>query len=137
MNLAAAAQVMRNDTSSREPQEDWTEQERNTFLILFNRSPEEAYDYAIEINSRNANASYADKAKALSDWTNENGWHRAAAWGAGILSQPFAAADYLDRAMQYGVRGYVMPHSELTPADAADTMSAAASRAAAPMSLFT
>ncbi len=128
VNLAAAAQVMRSDTSSREPQEDWTDQERNTFLILFNRSPEEAYDYAIEINSRNANASYADKAKALSDWTNENGWRRAAAWGAGILSQPFAAADYLDRAMQYGVRGYVMPHSELTPADAADTMSAAASR---------
>ena len=128
VSMASAVQVMRNDTSSREPQEDWTEQERNTFLVLFQRSPGEAYDYAIEINSRNANASYADKAKALSEWTNENGWRRALAWGAGVLSQPFAAADYLDRAMQYGIRGYVMPHSELTPADAADTMSAAAAR---------
>ena len=128
VNMAAAAQVMRNDTSSREPQEDWTEQERNTFLILFQRSPEEAYDYAIEINSRNANASSAAQAKALSDWTNENGWRRAAAWGAGVLSQPFAAADYLDRVMQYNVRGYVMPHDQLSPADAADTMSAAAAK---------
>lgn len=118
----------RQDTSALEPGEGWSEEDLNEFFYLYATNPTEAGERARNLNARDRAQRYAEQAKGVEDWTNQSGWNRLAAWGAGVVSSPANLADYYARAMEYSLHGYVMPHDQMTAADYANTMSAAAAR---------
>ena len=110
------------------PGEDWADEDVNRFYYLYATDPEAAADFAWELNAAGNASRLAEQQKKTEAWTNRSGWNRAAAWGAGVLSAPFQMADYIGSGLEYAATGRVMPHENMTPADVANTMSAAAAR---------
>lgn len=125
---AVANTALRQDRSAEEPGKGWSKEDLDQFFYLYANNPTEAGERARSLNARDRALQYNQQAKGVEDWTNQSGWNRLAAWGAGVLSSPANLADYYARAMEYSARGYVMPHDEMTAADYANTMSAAAAR---------
>lgn len=118
-------QQLRDDTAWREPREDWTRQERETFGYLYNRDPEEAYAYAENLNNnKNAAKAYTEQ-QAAENWATKNFGTGAAATGLSILGQATAGADFLDNLMEYAARGTITQDAQLSPADYGNIMSGA------------
>ena len=116
---------LQNDTAWREPREDWTQQERETFGYLYNRNPEEAYAYAENLNNnKNAAKAYTEQ-QAAAGWATKNFGTGAAATGLSILGQATAGADFLDNLMEYAARGTITQDAQLSPADYGNIMSGA------------
>jgi len=116
---------LQNDTAWREPREDWTQQERETFGYLYNRDPEEAYSYAENLNNnKNAAKAYTEQ-QAAEGWATKNFGTGAAATGLSILGQATAGADFLDNLMEYAARGTITQDAQLSPADYGNIMSGA------------
>ena len=120
-----AAEMERPKTGT---DQGWTEDELNTYFYLNADNKEAAADYAWNLNAARRLRDLEAQQKKIADWTNESGWNRAAAWGAGVLSMPFQTADYLDAALGYAVSGRIAPHENMTPADYANTMTGAAAQ---------
>ena len=119
---------LRSDTSWREPTEDWTEQERNTFGYLYAQDPARAYEYGQYINDRNKAQTRYEQEQKVGDWADKNIGTRAASAAAGILTMPAALADYLDYAAEYAARGTVTQRESLSLADYGNVMVGAVSQ---------
>lgn len=113
---------LRNDTTWREPTDQWTEKEKKTFGYLYADNPEKAYAYGQSINDRyKAEARYSQEQK-VGEWADKNFGTRAASAVAGILTMPAALADYLDYATEYAARGTVTQRADMSLADYGNTM---------------
>ena len=119
---------LREDTAWREPAEDWTEQERNTFGYLYAQDPERAYEYGQYINDRNKAQTRYEQEQKVGDWATKNFGTGAASFAAGILTMPAALADYLDYAAEYAARGTVTQREYMSLADYGNVMVGAVSQ---------
>ena len=86
----------REDTSYQEPQDDWTQEERNIFGAYFLENPDSAYDYAAKLNNSKALAVKEEGKKKYSDSATSGFWEGAGHTALSILSSPLHLIDYFD-----------------------------------------
>ena len=115
--LSNAAAVYRNDTTYREPNDNWSAEQKNHFGYLYSEDPSKAYAYAEQVNNQiNAMAQY-DQQQAVGNWTSQNvGTGILGTLGA-IATAPLGMADFLDNIVEYSARGKITQKGVLTPFD--------------------
>lgn len=116
---------LRNDTSWREPQDVWAQEEKDTFYYLFSQNRDEAYKYAENLNNfYNAQKAYEQQEKT-GEWATQNVGTGALATAGALAAAPFSIGDFLDNAVEYAARGTVTQKDTLTLADRGNAMTSA------------
>ena len=116
---------LRNDTSWREPQDVWAQEEKDTFYYLFSQNRDEAYKYAENLNNfYNAQKAY-EQQKKTGEWATQNVGTGALATAGALAAAPFSIGDFLDNAVEYAARGTVTQKDTLTLADRGNAMTSA------------
>lgn len=116
---------LRNDTSWREPQDAWAQEEKDTFYYLFSQNRDEAYKYAENLNNfYNAQKAY-EQQKKTGEWATQNVGTGALATAGALAAAPFSIGDFLDSAVEYAARGTVTQKDTLTLADRGNAMTSA------------
>lgn len=118
-------QSLRDDTTWREPREDWSQQERDTFGYLYNRDKDEAYAYAQQLNNQKNAAIALGKQREAEAWATKNFGTGALATGLSLVGQAFSGADFLDDMVEYAARGTVTQDAQLSAADYGSIMTGA------------
>ena len=88
--------IKREDTSFQEPQDDWTQEERNIFGAYYLENPESAYDYAARLNNQKALAEKEKGKQKYSDKATSGVGSGILHTAGAVLTSPLAMADYLD-----------------------------------------
>ena len=100
----------RKDTSYREPNDRWNEDQKNAFGYLYSRDPEEAWSFAEKINNQiNSEEKYA-QSKAVQESATKGFWSGAAHTAGAIATAPLGLADYLNDIAEYNARGKITTH---------------------------
>jgi hypothetical protein len=106
------------------PDGTFTKEQQDTWCYLYMRSPEEAYEYAIEVYRNNKNQKRAERMQEFSDWAGQNVLTRKAATVYNLVFWPTALWDVMGNLAEYGNTGLVMPRDDLSPSDWGDAMQA-------------
>lgn len=102
----------REDTTYREPDERWNDDQRNTFGYLYAIDPERAYEYALEVNNALNAGEKQEKLDKISDSAKENKvGHTLGALPASMLG----LADYLSDLTESAARGTITQKEFVTP----------------------
>lgn len=102
----------REDTTYREPDERWNDDQRNTFGYLYAIDPERAYEYALEVNNSLNAGEKQEKLDKISDSAKENKvGHTLGALPASMLG----LADYLSDLTESAARGTITQKEFVTP----------------------
>ena len=102
----------REDTTYREPDERWNDDQRNTFGYLYAIDPERAYEYAFEVNNALNAGEKQEKLDKISDSAKENKvGHTLGALPASMLG----LADYLSDLTESAARGTITQKEFVTP----------------------
>ena len=102
----------REDTTYREPDERWNDDQRNTFGYLYAIDPERAYEYALEVNNALNAGEKQEKLDKISDSAKENKvGHTLGALPASMLG----LADYLSDLTESAARGTITEKEFVTP----------------------
>ena len=107
----------RNDTSYREPNDDWSTAQKNRFGYLWGESHEKAYEYAEKVNNQiNAEKYYAQQL-AAGEGATQNGWSIAGTTLGAVSTVPMGmgVADYIDNLAEYMGRGTITQKGYLSP----------------------
>ena len=86
----------RNDDSYRRPQDDWSEEQKYTFGILWNTDKAKAYQYAEITNADKAKAKEAEALKKIAEASASGFWPGVGNTIGAIASAPFGLADFLN-----------------------------------------
>lgn len=106
------------------PDGSFTKEQQDTWCYLYMRSPEEAYEYAIEIYRNNKNQTRAERMKEFQDWAGQNVLTGTAATAYNLVFWPTALWDVAGNLAEYANTGLVMPRDDLSPSDWGDAMQA-------------
>ena len=108
---------MREDTSYKTPNDEWTDGERRLYEYHLKTNPEEAEAYAIRINNRHNQKKKNEKLQNLDDWINQSGAHGAVAWiGARGLHQ-VSGIDGYNKMLEYAAIGRNNISEDLSASD--------------------
>lgn len=109
MAFNQTAQQYRNDTSYREPKEDWSEEEKSVFGYLYGMSPNSAYQYAEQVNNKiSTEKVQAQREQAKQD---ANAGHAL----LGRVTNLTGVADMADKLAEWAGRGTVTVRDTLSP----------------------
>ena len=88
-------QDLRNDDSYKKPTEQWSEDEQRIFGYLYASNPEEAFDYAVLVNTNYNKAAEEAKIKEIQASATSNFWSGLGHTLGAIVTAPLGLADYL------------------------------------------
>ena len=102
----------REDTTYREPDERWNDDQRNTFGYLYAIDPERAYEYALEVNNALNAGEKQEKLDKISDSAKDN---KVGHTLGAIAASPLGLADYLSDLTESAARGTITQKEFVTP----------------------
>ncbi len=119
----------KDDTSYREPNDKWSDEQLNIFGYLYSFDKNKAFDYATQVNN-SINQAETDslKKKIEKSATKNFGSGVAHALGA-IATAPLGLADLIDAAVEYSARGTITNKGILTPHDYSEAVLGAQTQA--------
>ena len=107
--------ALREDKSYRRPNDDWSDEQRSQFGLLYLESPTKAFDFAEETNNKNNKAKEEAKIKEIQDSATDN-------LGAGIghtlgaiATAPLGLADYLNDLAMANAGRDIAPDGNVSP----------------------
>jgi hypothetical protein len=123
--MATTTQVvkdLKNDTSSKKPHDDWSEEQKYTFGSLYLSDPTKAFAYAEETNKKNNEAKEETALKMIADSATSN-------FGAGlghtigaIASAPLGMADFLNNLAMANAGRDIAPDGQVSPFEYSQTV---------------
>ena len=119
------AQEYRKDTTYKEPADNWTEDQRNTYGYLYSINPEAASDFAVKTSENYRRAENQQKLGAIQEWATKNGKNAAAGTVAAIAMMPLSLADTLNALTEYNARGTISTPSAPTPGQVSEAVTGA------------
>ena len=119
----------RKDTSYQEPQDDWTQEEKNIWGAYFYEGGyESAAEYAAKLNNEKATAKKNKTKNKVSESATSGFWAGAGHTAGAVATSPFALADYLDDITDFAAgRNTIVEESVLTPFEYSSTVKGAIS----------
>ena len=112
--ITLAMDAYRDDTSYREPQDNWTQEQKDMFGYLYNKDPNTAFEYATNVN----NAISAEEANKQREKIRELATKSPIIHTIGSVAvSPLGLADYLDNLVEYAARGTITDKDYVTPYD--------------------
>ena len=113
--ISNAQHAYRNDTSWREPSDNWSDGEKRQFGYLYATSPAQAYQFAEQVNNYyNTKAEY-EAQQAMGAKASSSGWSGVGHTLGAIATAPLGLADLLDDAVEYSARGTITQDGILSP----------------------
>lgn len=106
---------MRRDTSYREPEDNWTDDQRNMYGYLYSIDPGAAATYAVSISENNRQSESEQKLAAVQEWATKNKVNASLGTVAAIAMMPLSLADTLNALTEYNARGTISTPSTPTP----------------------
>jgi site-specific DNA-cytosine methylase len=112
------------DTSYREPNDEWSTEEKNRFGYLWTEDKQKAYAYAEQVNNQIKEDKYNAQQQGISDLASKdvtgNFFNPLGTSGklgtlGAIASAPFAMGDFMDNLIEYSARGTITQKDYLTP----------------------
>lgn len=119
------SQEYRKDTKYKEPAENWTEDQRNTYGYLYSINPEAASDFAVKTSENYRRAENQQKLGAIQEWATKNGKNATAGTVAAIAMMPLSLADTLNALTEYNARGTISTPSSPTPGQVSEAITGA------------
>lgn len=119
------AQEYRKDTTYREPADNWTDDQRNTYGYLYSINPEAASDFAVKTSENYRRAENQEKLEAVQGWAIKNGFNASAGTVAAIAMMPLSLADTLNALTEYNARGTISTPSSPTPGQVSEAITGA------------
>ena len=115
VNLASK-EYQEKDAALRNPDERWSDEQKQIFGYLWNTKRQRAYEYAFAVNNM-LNAQEEEKQiSKIQDVATDNFFAGAGNTLGAIAAAPLGLADYLGDLIQLGAVGYVSPgDGEITP----------------------
>ena len=110
--VTEAYHAYREDTTYREPDERWSDDQRNTFGYLYAVDPERAYQYAIEVNNSLNAGEKQEKLDKISDSAKDN---KVGHTLGALAASPLGLADYLSDLTESAARGTITQKEFVTP----------------------
>ena len=115
-NISEATYGLRQDTSYKEPGEDWLDEEKNIFGYLWENDRAAAEKYATEVNNAVNRYKKDLKAEKVAEYSTENFGQGILASVSSIASNAGSGSDYLADLVEYNARGVVTEKEDfLTP----------------------
>lgn len=102
----------REDTSYREPNEEWKQEWLDEFGYRYRHDPESAHEFAQQVNDYLKAGKLAESEEQLKDWSMK---HPILATGASIVSSPLGLLDLGDNLAEYLGRGTITQRGSVTP----------------------
>ena len=122
-------QVTEDWYTYRMPTDQWNDKQRDTYAYLLEENEQQAYDYAISLNTSIMMNERQENMAKYSDWAHDHPfWGRKAGTAAQVLTSPLGFWDYMGSLVQYGNTGLVMPRAQLSPRDYANALSGGAAQ---------
>ena len=115
----------RKDTKYKEPADNWTEDQRNTYGYLYSINPKAASDFAVKTSENYRRAENQQKLGAVQEWATKNGVNASAGTVAAIAMMPLSLADTLNALTEYNARGTISTPSAPTPGQTAEAITGA------------
>lgn len=115
----------RKDTKYKEPTDNWTEDQRNTYGYLYSINQEAASDFAVKTSENYRRAENQQKLGAVQEWATKNGVNASAGTVAAIAMMPLSLADTLNALTEYNARGTISTPSAPTPGQTAEAITGA------------
>lgn len=119
------AQEYRKDTTYREPADNWTDDQRNTYGYLYSINPEAASDFAVKTSEGYRQADNQQKLGVIQEWATKNGVNASAGTVAAIAMMPLSLADTLNALTEYNARGTISTPSSPTPGQVSEAITGA------------
>ena len=119
--LVDATNAYRNDTSYKQPNDNWSEEQKNHFGYLYATQPGAIgpgvshSSYAAQVNDRINAIKRQEEQQAVQDWVGKNFGTGVAGTVGAVLTSPLGLADYLDNLVEYGARGFITQKGSLSP----------------------
>jgi hypothetical protein len=121
------------DSSYKQPQDRWTQNERDRFYWLREQNKDEAEKYAEEVNRKYDAAQVEKEKQGITDWVKNGGDYlgegldkKALAWYAGVMSGKQNQSDWNRKAAETLLLGEPRSRGHITLGDALNTASQAA-----------
>lgn len=115
-NISETTYGLRQDTSYKEPGEDWLDEEKNIFGYLWENDRAAAEKYATEVNNAVNRYKKDLKAEKVAEYSTENFGQGILASVSSIASNAGSGSDYLADLVEYNARGVVTEKEDfLTP----------------------
>lgn len=115
----------RKDTKYKEPADNWSEDQRNTYGYLYSINPEAASDFAVKTSENYRRAENQQKLGAIQEWATKNGVNASAGTVAAIAMMPLSLADTLNALTEYNARGTISTPSSPTPGQVSEAITGA------------
>ena len=115
----------RKDTQYKEPADNWTEDQRNTYGYLYSINPEAASDFAVKTSENYRRAENQQKLGAVQEWATKNGVNASTGTMAAIAMMPLSLADTLNALTEYNARGTISTPSSPTPGQVSEAITGA------------
>ncbi|MBQ4326963.1 MAG: hypothetical protein IJC32_00940 [Clostridia bacterium] len=113
----AVVENYRNDTSYKEPSDEWTDGQKNIFGYLWAVDKEKASEFAITVNESIAEEKEGKTSKKIKDWVTQNLGTGILGTAGALLLSPTAIADVTDNLAEYVARGRITKKGALSPFD--------------------
>ena len=121
-HFAHVTHAYRDDTSYREPSDQWSEGQRRQFGYLYADDPKKAYAYAEELNNYYNAVEHSAKQQEIVDSATSNFWSGAGHTLGAIATAPMGLADYLGDLAESVGRGTITQKSHITPFEYGQTV---------------
>lgn len=121
----------RKDNSYQKPNEDWTQEELNTFgAYWYEKDYEGAYDYAAKVNNEKALKEKNTTKEKISSSATSGFGAGVGHWAGSILTAPFGLVDYLDDLTDIAAgRDVIVEEGIVTPFEYSQTVNSSQSTA--------
>ena len=128
-DLSPVIRAYEEDTTYKEPNDEWGQEQLNIFGYLYSFNKEKAYEYAIQVND-SINKAKEDEAKGkIRNSATDNVLSGGANWLGAVATAPLGLADWLDAVIETSVRGSTTNKGTLTPHDYSQTVTEAQTEA--------
>ena len=115
--MSRVTESYREDTTYREPRKGWTLQQMKEFGFLYQRNPQEAWEYAEQLNNSIDAAQNEEQREQIRQDATGSAMGGALHTAGALLAAPLGLADYLNEIAEYSARGKVTEHGGLTPVE--------------------
>ena len=105
--IAMAIDLLREDTTYKEPTDQWTEEQKAIWGYLYATDREEADRYGTQLNNYYNAEGKKEEIQGVENWATKNAWTGALATAGSIASAPIHGAEYLADLMEYSARGTI------------------------------
>ena len=116
-NMTLATEALREDTSYKEPSDEWSDTQKNTFGLYYEtKGKKAAEEYAVSVNNSINKAKKDEQRKAVTEKATSSLGQGALQTAGAVLTAPLGGADFLADLAESVARGQITERDgNLTP----------------------